>query len=95
MTTRTATIVIDIICNAPESVFAPDWNDIPQEYQETIEQHNGIGCEGTGDISPWCIFPRECPFTDWDGDWDRWDENSYGEPEHLKLSQAVEGSDNA
>lgn len=63
-------IFMEIGCTAPDSVFTSDYNDIPQEYREKIEVSKGINCGGSGVVSPWCAFPRECPFIEWDGSWD-------------------------
>ena len=67
---RQQTVFLKIGCKAPLSVFAEDYDDIPKRYQDIIEASNGVPCEGRGEIGPYCVFPKQCPFADWDEDWD-------------------------
>lgn len=44
---------LSISCTAPDELFLPDWNDIPKEYQDQIEEY-GMPCEGGGVPGIWC-----------------------------------------
>jgi hypothetical protein len=63
-------VMLEIGCRAPEEFFMPYSSDIPQAHREMLDQHGPIPCEGTGEVSPFCISP-DCHWVEWDGDWDK------------------------
>ena len=62
-------VTIEVECTAPEGMFEPDYDDIPQECKELLELHGPISCEGTGDIGLICVSPK-CHWVDWDEEWE-------------------------
>ena len=41
-------------CDAPDEVFAPTWEEIPEQFREMIDEMNGLRCDGGGVPGPWC-----------------------------------------
>lgn len=46
------------ICLADEDYFIPNWNDIPKEIKNELEENGPIPCEGSGNTGPWCAGCR-------------------------------------
>lgn len=60
-------VILEIRCKAPEEFFMLHWEDIPQAYQEMLDQHGPIPCEGSGEVDLLCVSP-DCHWVEWNGE---------------------------
>lgn len=51
-------------CSAPEQLFLPDYDSIPDVLKDMINELDGFGCEGGGNTGPLCYegFGKPCPW---------------------------------
>lgn len=53
---------IQLVCNAPDEVFTPNYEDVPVEHKKIIERQGNLGCEGGGVEGWWCVRPFKCHY---------------------------------
>lgn len=41
-------------CSAPDTLFAPDYADVPEYLKEYVNEMGSLGCEGGGRPGAWC-----------------------------------------